>query len=70
MRRTATPSPDAEPVHEPPVSRPSTVQAQIAASRHQRQAARQILAESRRLSELTRQRLAQPPRGVQGNHQS
>ncbi len=70
MRRTATPSPDAEPVHEPPVSRPSTVQAQIAASRHQRQAARQILEESRRLSELTRQRLAEPPRSAVANPHS
>lgn len=70
MRRTATATPEADTVHAPPAPRPSTIQQQIAASVHQRQAARQILAESRRLSELTRQRLAQPPRGVQGNHQS
>ncbi len=62
MRRTKPATPEAAAVHEPHALRPRTVQQQIAASAHQRHAARQILEESRRLSDVTRQRLMRPPR--------
>ncbi len=68
MRRTATATPEADTVHAPHAPRPSTIQQQIAASVHQRQAARQTLEESRRLSKLTRQRLTEPPRSTQPGH--
>lgn len=70
MQRTATATPQAGPVHEPHAPRPSTIDEQIAVSVQQRQVTRQILAESRRLSELTRHLLAHPPRGAQANHNS
>ncbi len=70
MRRTATATLEADTVHASHAPRPSTIQQQIAASVHQRQAARQILEESRRLSELTWQRLAEPPRSAPANPDS
>lgn len=68
MRRTPTVVPTTARVHEPQPAPSPAIHQQIAASAHQRQVAREMLEESRRLSDLTRQLLTHQRRDTATDH--